>query len=100
MYVACLDPSHRLFLPSVTVNIDGHPGTLNTFQNEQWKAWPDKFAHVLRSMWFETLGLYFLLIAEVWNSPNVAKQSRATFKACRAKGSCLQAVPAPHLVPY
>ena len=67
-HVACLNPTHCLYLPSV--DIDRHPRlqTLNTSQNEQWNGWLDKFAHVVRTMRFETLDMYLLLISELWNS--------------------------------
>lgn len=67
-HVSCLSPSHRLYLPSVDIDRHAALRNLNTSQNEQWNAWLDKFAHVVRSMRFEALDLYLLLISELWNS--------------------------------
>ena len=75
-HVACLDPNHSLYLPSV--DIDRYPALrgLNSSQNEQWNSWLDKFAAMVRSMRFETLDLYLLLVAELWNSDIAAQRPR------------------------
>ena len=87
---ACLDPGHALYLPSV--DVDRYPTLkdLNSAQSEQWNSWVGNFASSMRYMRFETLELYFFVVADLWNTTFPSQRAHAPAEAPRSRPPLLK----------
>ncbi|OLP77076.1 hypothetical protein AK812_SmicGene42902 [Symbiodinium microadriaticum] len=97
-HTACLNPRHRLYLPEV--DIDRYPALalLNTSQNEQWNFWLGQFSHTVRHMRLDTLELYLLVVADLWNTLIVPLRKPAVSAAVASPPAAPKAVASPALL--
>ena len=78
-HTACVNPTHRLYLPEVCIEQYAELANVNTSNNEQFNNWLSNFQHTLRHMRFETMEIYLLLISYLWNTEVVLRRAPPAF---------------------
>jgi hypothetical protein len=67
-HTACLNPSHRRYMPEVDVYAHAKLQGVNTAINESFNAWIDRFVYSANNMHPVQFRVFVLLLVHLWNT--------------------------------
>lgn len=74
-HTACLDPSHRLYMPEVHMDQYSELNDYDSTLSETFNAWLELFVPCTRHMLPATFDVYIILLSVLWNERVVARRS-------------------------